>query len=155
MRKISSRFTVFHKKVFPAIWFGFLAVFAIVSLVGMIGNDDPTLLLFLVIPSVMAVFGFFLMKNLVWGLADEVYDCGDSLLVRVRDEEEIALSNVMNVSASTFINPPRVTLKLVTPSRFGTEVAFSPVAGLTFNPFAKNEVIEDLIVRVDRARRAV
>ena len=35
MRKISSRYTAFHKKVFPAIWFGFLAVFAIASFVGM------------------------------------------------------------------------------------------------------------------------
>ena len=156
MRKISSRYTVFYKKIFPVIWFGFLAIFVIIGLVETTGDDAPPVLLVLGMPIAMAVFGFFLMKNLMWDLADEVYDCGDSLLVRLRGEEErIALSNVMNVSAPTFGNPPRVTLKLVTPSRFGSEVAFSPIVGFIFNPFAKNEVIEDLIVRVDRARRAI
>ena len=155
MRKISSRYTVFHKKIVPAILFGFLAFFVIMGLVETTGNHDTAFLFILGVPIVMAVFGFFIMKKLVWNLADEVYDCGDSLLVRLRGEEErIALSNVMNVSAPTFHNPPSVTLKLVTPSKFGIEVAFCPIVGFTFNPFAKNEVIEDLIVRVDQARRA-
>jgi hypothetical protein len=93
------------------------------------------------------------MKKLVWDLADEVYDCGDFLLVRKRDEEDrVPLSNVMNVNASTYVNPPRITLRLVTPGRFGNEIAFSPIAGFRLNPFAKNKIAEDLIVRVDRAR---
>ena len=99
------------------------------------------------------VFGYFLMKKLVWDLVDEVYDCGDFLLVKNRDEEErIALSNIMNVNASTYINPPRITLRLVNPSKFGSEVAFSPITGFKLNPFAKNAVAEDLIVRVYQAR---
>ena len=157
MKKISSRSTVFNKKIFPAIWFGFLGLFVIAGLVGTIGNDAPTSLFLLVGPILMAVFGFFVMKKLVWGLADEVYDCGDSLLVRIRGEEDrIALSNIMNVSASTFVNPPRATLKLVVPGKFGDEVAFCPTSGwFMFSPFAKNEVIENLIIRVDRARRVV
>jgi hypothetical protein len=101
----------------------------------------------------MAVFGHFLMKKLVWDLVDEVYDCGDFLLVKNRDDEErIALSNIMNVNASTYINPPRITLRLVNPSKFGSEVAFSPITGFKLNPFAKNAVAEDLIVRVYQAR---
>jgi hypothetical protein len=107
----------------------------------------------LVVPILMAVFGFFIMKHLVWDMADEVYDCGDSLLIRIRGKEDvILLSNIMNVSASTYMNPPRVTLRLVTPSRFGREVVFSPIVGFRLNPFAKNHVIEDRIVRVDQAR---
>jgi hypothetical protein len=93
------------------------------------------------------------MKKLFWDLADEVYDCGDSLLIRNRGEEErVSLSNIMNVSISPVMNPPRVTLRLVTPSKFGNEVAFLPIVGFTLNPFAKNQVVEDLIVRVDQAR---
>jgi hypothetical protein len=150
VKKISSRFTVFNKRIFPALWFGFLAFFLVAAIfTGAVEQG----LMFLVVPLGMAVFGFFLMKKLVWDLADEVYDCGDSLLVRNRGEEDtIALSNIMNVSASTHMNPPRVTLRLVTPSKFGSEVAFSPVIGMTLNPFARNQVAEDLIVRVDEAR---
>jgi hypothetical protein len=148
--KISSRYTTFNKRIFPAIWFGFLAFFVItVIFTGAVEKD----FMFLVVPVLMAVFGFFLMKKLVWNLVDEVYDCGDSLLIRNRGKEDtIALSNIMNVSASTYMNPPHVTLRLVAPSKFGSEITFSPTAAFTLNPFAKNQVTEDLMVRVDQAR---
>ena len=150
LKKISSGMTFFNKKVFPAIWFGFIALFVVMTVAGGAAKDD---LMFLVGPIIMAVFGLIVMKNLVWDLVDEVYDCGDVLLIRNRGEEErVALSNVMNVSSSTFSNPPRVTLRLVNPGRFGSEVVFSPIAGFRVNPFAKNAIAEDLIVRVDRAR---
>jgi hypothetical protein len=148
--KISSKSTFFSKKVFPALWFGFLAVFVAGTLVA---DGEDTHPLFLAGPALMAVAGFFVMKKLVWDLVDEVYDCGDFLLIRNQGEEDrVALSNIMNVSASTNMNPPRITLRLVNPSRFGREIAFSPITGFTFNPFAKNQVAEDLIVRVDKAR---
>jgi hypothetical protein len=148
--KISSRLTTFNKRIFPAIWFGFLAIFIVIAgLMGAIETD----FMFIVGPILMAVFGFYLMKKLIWDLVDEVYDCGDSLLIRNKGKEDrIALSNIMNVSASTYMNPPRVSLRLVTPSKFGSEVAFSPIVGFTLNPFAKNQVTEDLIVRVHQAR---
>jgi hypothetical protein len=110
-------------------------------------------LMFLFFPLLMAVFGFFLMKKLVWDLVDEVYDYGDFLLIRNRGEEErVALSNIMNVSVAMYINPSRITLRLVNPGKFGKEISFSPAARFTLNPFAKNQVAEDLIVRVDQAR---
>ena len=150
MTKISSSLTFFNKKVFPALWFGFLAFFVVKATLTGIVEKAP---MSVVIPVFMAVIGFFVMKKLVWDLADEVYDCGDFLLVRNRGEEDrVPLSNVMNVNASTYVNPPRITLRLVTPGRFGNEIAFSPIAGVRLNPFAKNKIAEDLIVRVDRAR---
>jgi hypothetical protein len=148
--KISSGSTFSSKKLFPLMWFGFLAVFVVLTTLTGAAESDP---MFLIGPAVVAVFGFFLMKKLVWDLVDEVYDCGDFLLVKNRGEEErVPLSNIMNVNASTAMNPPRITLRLVKPGRFGQEIAFSPVTGFTLNPFAKNQVAEDLIVRVDRAR---
>ncbi len=103
----------------------------------------------------MAVVGFVVMKKLVWDLADEVYDGGDFLLVKNRGEEDrVLLSNIMNVSVSTNMNPPRITLRLVAPGRFGDEVSFSPASSFTLNPFARNQIAEDLIVRVDKARSA-
>lgn len=156
MKKISSGSTVFYKKVFPLIWFGFLVFFVVTAVAGGAVRDGQWV--FLVVPCFMAVFGFFLMKKLVWDLADEVYDCGDYLLVRNGNEEErISLSNIMNVSASSNMNPPKITLRLVHPGRFGSGVSFSPPSRISFNLFAKNAVAEDLMVRVDmaRLRRAV
>lgn len=150
MTKISSGNTRFYKKVFPVMWFGILTVFLIAAV--STGALEESMMLLLV-PLAMGVFGFFFFKNLFWDLADEVYDCGDSLLIRYRGQEEtIPLSNIMNVSASTQMNPPRVTLRLVVPNNFGTEIAFSPAKPFSINPFAKSEIVEDLIVRVDRAR---
>jgi hypothetical protein len=71
---------IFVKKIVPAIWFGFFGLFVITGLVGTTGNDDPTSLFVLIVPT----SGWF-----------------------------------------------------------------------RFSPFAKNDVIENRIIRVDQARRAV
>jgi hypothetical protein len=150
MTKISSSKTWFFKRVFPLIWFGGLAVFLLGGSASGAARKD---VMFLVMPVLMAGVGFVVMKKMIWDLLDEVYDGGDFLLVKSGGQEDrILLSNVMNVSASTNTNPPRITLRLLSPSLFGTEIVFSPVTGFTLNPFAKNKVAEDLITRVDQAR---
>ncbi len=152
MKQISSRSQFFSKKIFPTIWFGFLGFFVYQVLASGNVKSAPMLL---VIPCAMAVLGFFTMKKLVWDLADTVYDCGDHLVVVNHGvEDKVLLSNIMNVSASTHANPPRITLRLVRPGKFGAEVTFSPATRFTLNPFAKNPVAEDLIARVDQARLA-
>jgi len=150
MKKISSRSLFITKTVFPLFWFGILAIVLATAIFSKAYEKAPMSLL---IPIFMAFFGYFMLKELVWDLVDEVFDCGDYLLVKNRGQEErVALSNIMNVSATIMVNPPRITLRLVNPGRFGPEIAFSPARPLTLNPFAKNAVAEDLISRVYRAR---
>lgn len=152
MRVISSHWTFFYKRIFPLLWFGFLAFF-IIS--GLLVRDqaalDPR---FLLMPAVMAVFGYFVLRALVFDLADEVVDAGDALIVRkAGDEARIALADIVNVDSSMFMNPPRIVLTLRTPCRFGREIAFSPLANRSlFAPFAPNPTAKELIERVDRAR---
>jgi hypothetical protein len=151
MKRISSKFTWFHKVAFPFVWFGFMALFVGIALVSEAGRKDPMLL---VVPLAMGGVGFFIMKKLVWDLVDEVYDGGDYLVVKDRGREDrIAFGNIMHVNATSMTNPVRITLRLVTPCLFGSEVTFSPLASFTLNPLARNPIMEDLIVRVDRARR--
>jgi len=151
MTKISSTRMKFYRKGFPAVWFGFLAFFVISAVSSGAIHDEQWMVL--AVPCFMAIFGFFMFKKLLWDLVDEVHDCGDYLLVRNKGEEErLPLQNIMNVSASAHTNPPRITLRLVKPGKFGSEVSFSPVSKLSLNPFAKNPIAEDLIVRVDKAR---
>lgn len=150
MKKISSGATFYYKRAFPTIWFGFIAFFVVQVLNSGAAQRDP---MFLVVPAVMAVVGYFMMKKIVWNLADEVYDCDDFLLVKNRGREErIEIANIMNVSATTMMNPPQITLRLVRAGPNGNEVTFSPAMQFTLNPFARSPVAEDLIVRVDRAR---
>jgi hypothetical protein len=150
MKRISSTSTAFYKKGFPAVWFAFLGVFVALA----VTHDAP--IMFLLVPCFMSVFGYFLMRMFVWDLADEVYDAGEYLVVKNRGwEYEVPLTDIMNVSSTMAVNPPRITLKLTDQisSRVRVaEVAFSPDKVFSLNPFAKNEIAEDLMARVDKAR---
>ncbi len=150
MTRISSRMTYFYKRIFPLLWLGFIAVFAGLSVAGGTARLE---LPFIVIPCVIVAVGFVVFRRMVWTLADEVLDAGDALVVRKGGyDERIPLSGIMNVNTTLYTNPPRITLRLVRPGRFGTEVAFMPVTGLRINPFARNKIADDLAERVDRAR---
>jgi hypothetical protein len=151
MRRISSKTTFFYKRVFPVIWFGMLFVFVGVSLFAASRSGHVSSFPAVIVPAGMIVFGYFLMKKLVFDLADEVWDDGNALVVKNRDQEErIALADIKNVNYSPFINPPRVTLSLRRPTVFGDQVVFC--APVRFVPFAGSPVINDLIDRIDLAR---
>ena len=82
MRLVSSKMTFFNKRVFPAIWFGFLLVFIGLSLFSGAGRNATSLLPSVIGPAIMIVFGYFIMKKLVFDLVDEVWDNGDTLVVK-------------------------------------------------------------------------
>ena len=151
MTRISSKQVYFLKWIFPVL---FLAVMLVPIGIGLAVPRSPPPIAIFLMPLVMIPILFLVLRKFVWDLMDEVYDGGDYLLVKKGDEEDrIPLSNIMNVSATLMVNPPRVTLRLVNPSKFGKEVSFSPVRPFTLNPFARNDDRRDLIERVDKARR--
>ena len=149
MTLISSRMTFYSKRVFPAVWFGFLALFILTAVAASGGRGfQPA---FLIIPLFMAVLGYVLMKKLVFDLVDEVWDDGDELVVKNRGHvERIPLSNIMNVSSMMLSNPQRVTLTLRNPGLLGKEVSFSPP--VRWVPFARSPIVDQLIERIDAAR---
>lgn len=151
MEKISYGGTFFVKVVFPVFWFVFLTLFLLVGAV----SGDWKQPMFVLQPLLMMAFGYFLFRKLVWNLADEVRDGGSYLLVRKGSvEQRVPLANVMNVSMSQFTNPKRLTLRLRKPCEFGDEITFIPrLPFLQFNPFARNAIAENLMRRVDDARR--
>lgn len=152
MKRISSPSTFVYKKLLPAIWFSSL-IFGAVMMLWNKGGGFDDLWVFLLAIGVATAVGTFMFRKLFQGLADQVHDLGDALLVRKSDEEErIPLVNIMNVSVTSMVNPPRVTLRLIKPSRFGNEIAFLPRAKLVFIPIARNAVAEDLILRVHEAK---
>jgi hypothetical protein len=152
MRRISSKWTFFYKRIFPVIFFGFLVVFIGIALFANLrSNSALDNIPFLIVPIVMTVIVFFISKKLIFDLADEVWEDGDTLVVRnFGQEQRIALADIKNVNYSPLISPPRVTLSLRRPTVFGDEVTFCAPVRLV--PLAPNPVINDLIERVDRAR---
>ena len=153
MRRISSRMTFFYKRIFPIIWFGFLVLFMAAPFVAplMGGKSSGSPLAFLVVPAIMIVVGYGIMRKLVFDLVDEVSDAGDVLVIRNGHlEERVPLSDIINVSYSPFVNPPRVTLSLRNPSMFGDRVSFCAPTSLV--PLRASPIIDDLIKRIDAAR---
>jgi hypothetical protein len=151
MQRISSKATFFHKRIFPVLMLGFLLIFLAVGVGAQwrAGNGPP--LPFFLMPIFVAVIIFFVFKKLIFDLVDEVWDAGDALIVRNKGQEErIALSDIMNVSYSPFVNPPRVTLSLRRPSVFGDQISFC--APVRFVPFSTSPIIDELIKRIDAAR---
>jgi hypothetical protein len=152
MKTISASGTFFYKRIFPTFWFGFLAIFLLTGLGSGIAAKSP---MFLVIPLVMAVFGFVIMKKLLFDLADEVFDAGDHLVIHKSGRElHVRIADIINVSTSLMQNPPRVTLRLASPTELGSEIPFMVKRDSAWNPFNfSNTITDDLIRRVDAARR--
>jgi len=150
MKKLSSKNTFLYKKIFPIIWFGFIGVFILITLTAMANDNGPSMS-FLIMPIFMALFGYFVMKKLIFDLIDAVYDEGDSLLFKNNKKQiRVNLKDIKNVNYATMVNPPRVTLSIRYQTEFGDELSFS--APTSFIPFKKNTDIKNLIDRIDQAR---
>ena len=152
MRRISSQWTFFYKFIFPIVWVGFIIVFLAVAVFAPTRSGQGFPIPALIVPIFMLVIGFTIMKKFIFDLADEVWDDGDTLVVKKSGQEErIALRDIKNVNYSTMSSPPRVVLSLRRPSLFGDQVAFC--APIRFVPFATSPIIDDLINRIDAARQ--
>jgi hypothetical protein len=149
---MSSKTTFFYKRIFPVIWFGFLAVFFLIGLVKGLAADPLSNLPFLIVPVVMAIIGYQMMKRMAFNLVDEVFDLGDALLVRSGGQEErVALADIKNVNFFPYMSPPQVTLSLRRPSVFGDTIVFCAPARIM--PLSRSPTIEKLIDRIDAARQ--
>src|SRR5215471_15585529 len=142
MRQLSSQLTFFYKRVFPILWFGIIAVvLGVLISITLAGGQFP--LPSLIIPVLMAGFGYYLFKKLFFNLVDEVWDDGDALIVKNgREEERIGFTDIMNVSYTVLVRRP---------SSFGKEISFLPP--MRFLRILPNPLITELIERIDAKRR--
>ncbi len=95
------------------------------------------------------------MSAWVFDLADHVYDAGDHLIVqRGKREVRISFAEIVSVSETYLMNPPRITLRLRDSGVFGREVVFSPRFPMPWSPFRNGPIAKDLIERVKAAQRS-
>jgi len=153
-KRISSRNTFFQKRVLPPLLFAVLALGAALPFLLTRGSRNAPPWPVFVMPLVVGIIIFAVLRRLVFDLADEVWDEGDALRVRFgADEERIPLTEIINLSYAGLTNPPRITLMLRNAGRFGREVTFSPQQRFLSPLFRPNTLVNDLIERVDAARR--
>ncbi len=110
--RISSQSTFFYKRIFPIAWFGFVGLFVCLGAwQGIAKGPFEDVFPFFAVPLLLAVFGYVLMKWLVFDLVDEVWDAGTELVVKNRGREaRIALSQIVNLNYQGFVNPPGATV---------------------------------------------
>ena len=158
MRRLSSSYTYFYKRIFPLLWCGFLLVFVAIQLWAIQHARTPVqpaqILPFLLMPLLMVGVGFFIYRKLIHDLMDEVWLDGDYLVVKNRGEQRrVALVDVMNINASTMTNPRRLTVMLRIDSRFGRSFSFMPASPRGFmSAFQPDPIATELIERVDALR---
>lgn len=147
MSLISSRWTWWHKKAVPAIWFGFLGVAGAGWLFQVIWGQAPVGPL--LIPVSMAIFGYLLMRWLVFPLVDQVWIDENDVMVRNRGtEDRFPLSNVVRIRSYALQNPEWIVLVLKEPSTFGSEIAFAPPDRWRFMSPAPHPVALMLMARI-------
>ena len=155
MRRLSSTFTVFYKRVFPIVWLMIPVISGLTlwnaSMHGQSAMAWPSLLP----PIMIFLIGFVLYRKLISDLVDEVWLDGDQLVVKNGGQQaRIALADVMNVNATIMVNPRRITLLLRADSRFGRSITFMPTSPRGFGAaFKADPIAAELIGRVDALRQ--
>lgn len=145
MRKISSSMTVWHKRLFPAIWFGMFALYFLFAL-----QHRPLQPVALAIGPAMMLFGFLVMRTYVWDLADEVLDYGDRLVIRKGAlRQTLPLREVAQLQITRNTNPIRLTLTPAAPGVLGDKIVFVPLfAYASWVPFIRHPLGKELEDRI-------
>ena len=141
--------TFFYKRVFPAIWFGGLGLWTLAEVTLMVANAEPLfpLAFMLFVPMVMCVFGYLMLRALVFDLVDVAYLDQDSFYIQNKQvQQRIALEDVVNVNNTYLVNPERITLTLRNPGPLGREITF--MAPVRFWPFGQHALARDLTALV-------
>lgn len=152
-KRISSGNSAFYKVMLPFIWYGMVLVMVVVFW-GMRRMDPRIPALIFIAPLLMAVVFHVIGRGLLKDLVDEVWDNGNELIVMNEGHvEHLPLGNIMNISYSGYTNPKRVTLSLRQAGRWGAKFSFIPPRNtVRILSLGTNEMVEELIRRVDKAR---
>jgi hypothetical protein len=101
--------------------------------------------------SILGGFFIYFLKRDLWGLADEVLDGGDVLLIRLaRRQYRVELASITRVTASYRLNVATISLELDNPSGLGKKVSF--LARSTRQPPTADDLVNDLTSRAMRLR---
>jgi hypothetical protein len=136
---------MFYKRTFPIILIGIVCSFEM----NLFWHHSQKDLLIGCLPLIMIIFGYLIMKSMILDLVDEVWNSDDGILTIKKGKltDTIKLENITNIESS-FTNPTRVTINLMSPSLFGNKIVFSPI--VCWNPFKLNKNIIDIINRVEK-----
>jgi hypothetical protein len=144
MNRVSSSYLFISKKVLPAIWFGFIGV----ALTLVLYFQPEQILLAVVQLLIVAGITFSCFKVFVFDLADEVYDTGNSLIIRFGQKAEtISYDQIKSITYFPSEWVSRAIISVKGDCSLGKEIPFCP-RWSCFDVF-KNKVVQDLNERIE------
>lgn len=148
MKKLSSDKTFLHKTVYPVFMLA-IALVMLGILVGYMFREQQFSLLVVGFIGLAMVYVYTEYRKRAVGLVDEVWDDGDSLLVKNGDQQErIAIANIAKIKYGGIGNSHFVLLTLHEPCVFGNELRFVPPRKVF--QFFKNRAVVDLAIRIKK-----
>ena len=123
-RRLSSRWTFFHKVIFPAGWIAVFLVGTVAMFITPAESNEARTVRWLLLA--VTVFGAALILHVTLPLKHvEVGDRSFFVSDRTR-EVEVPFRDVARVTGTRLVNPPRVTLHLHRAGELGDRVVFLP-----------------------------
>jgi hypothetical protein len=141
----------FYKRGIPVLWNGAILMFAIIIIKnGIAQNQIGQIGFMLFVTAMLAFIGFIVMKYYIFDLVDEVWDLGDSLLVKNHGHEEtVPIRDIAHVSYNGVVNPPQVTVVLRRSiGNLGRQFVFTPPFRIM--PYSMPPIAMDLLDRIER-----
>lgn len=149
MKKISGQM-VLIKKIFPGFVLSFFGIAIALGLSSGITKENGVGLLVLI---GFSIYTLLIFKRMLWDLADEVLDCGDSLIFRESGTKtKVMLSDITHVEYHYGYSPERVTVFVNASSGNKYEFVFCPKGEWRFSRRDKNPLVLDLIVRIEQSK---
>lgn len=149
MYKLSADSTSLYKKLFPFSMYVVLAAFYALCMVAMyqIGEFD---IWFFLVPVGLAALAYFLLQDGMIGLADDVFDCGEYLLVRSKGKEiRVDLEDVVKFEYSYRTQPQLICLTYKKSENSYRTVKFTPPT----DQQSPNPEIMDVIRRIEAQKK--
>lgn len=149
MKKISGEM-VLIKKLYPAFVFSIFGISIALGLSGGITKENGFGLLVLIGAS---IYTFLSFKRLLWDLADEVFDCGDSLIfLKSGTKTKVMLSDITHVEYNHSHSPERVKVFVNTSNANKYEFVFCPEGKWKLSWRDKNPLVLELIDRIEQSK---
>ena len=143
MEKISSRFTLCHKRIFPIMWLSLAVILELVTIIcvnKLQGSDQRTF--FIMMPIFLFILGIFMFYKLLFCLFDEVYYDEQSLLMK-NGAKEIRI-NFCDIKEINYLYSfiPRIEVVLNCETEFGKALYFSPPRRIFFPLIRHPDVVK-------------
>lgn len=149
-QRLSSRWTIYYKRILPTVWISGFAVATLALWSGAFDGPEPAPLAMKLGFLVATLVGAGFLLGLAHRLEVVWIEGGNLVVSDLSTEEVVPLADIVEVTESRFGNPKTITLRLRRPGRWGDRIRFVAPVRLQL-PFSDHPVVQELRSRSSEA----